>query len=319
MILVTGGAGFIGSNFLHKLCSDGYGGKIVCVDSLTYASNYRYIHPLVENGSIAFEMKDISSKSDMHDIFRKYNPDSIVHFAAESHVDNSIKNYKPFIETNILGTINLLEYSLSLDNLKKFVHVSTDEVYGSLQLDEDRSFTELSHYETNSPYSASKAASDCFVRAFYKTYGLPAVVTHCSNNYGPNQNNEKFIPTILKNAKTDTKIPVYGTGENVRDWLFVQDHCDGISLALEKGVPGEKYNIGGGVEVSNINLVKMILDMLHKPHSLIDFVEDRAGHDLRYSIDCSKIKSQLGYQPKFNIKTGLEKTLRWYNRTHVST
>jgi len=317
MILVTGGAGFIGSNYLHRLCDQGYAGNIVCVDSLTYASNYRYIHPLVEGNSIKFEMKDITSKSDMYDIFNKYKPDAVVHFAAESHVDNSIKNYKPFIQTNILGTINLLELSLDLPNLKKFVHVSTDEVYGSLGLDEDRSFTELSHYETNSPYSASKAASDCFVRAFYKTYGLPAVITNCSNNYGPNQNREKFIPTILSNAFSNKKIPVYGTGENVRDWLFVQDHCDAINLVLEKGVPGEKYNIGGGEELSNIAIVKMLLDMLHKPHSLIDFVKDRAGHDLRYSINCNKIKDQLGYTPKFNLQSGLEKTIRWYKRTHV--
>jgi dTDP-glucose 4,6-dehydratase len=317
MILVTGGAGFIGSNYLLRLCEQGHAGNIVCVDSLTYASNYRYIHPLVENNSIKFEMRDISNKSDMYDLFKKYNPDYVVHFAAESHVDNSIKNYKPFIQTNILGTINLLERSLDLPNLKKFVHVSTDEVYGSLGLDEDRSFTELSHYETNSPYSASKAASDCFVRAFYKTYGLPTVITHCSNNYGPNQNKEKFIPTILNNALSNNKIPVYGTGENVRDWLFVQDHCDGINLALEKGVAGEKYNIGGGEEVSNIAIVRMLLDMLHRPHSLIDFVTDRAGHDLRYSIDCSKIKDQLGYTPKFNLQSGLEKTIRWYQRTHV--
>jgi dTDP-glucose 4,6-dehydratase len=317
MILVTGGAGFIGSNYLISLCEQGHAGDIVCVDSLTYASNYKHIHSLVDSGVVQFEHKDIANKSDMCDVFNKYKPDAVVHFAAESHVDNSIKNYKPFIRTNILGTINLLELSLELPNLKKFVHVSTDEVYGSLGLDEDRSFTELSHYEPNSPYSASKAASDCFVRAFYKTYGLPAVVTHCSNNYGPNQNREKFIPKIINNAFHNKNIPVYGSGENIRDWLYVQDHCDGINLVLENGIPGEKYNIGGGVEVSNISLVTMILDMLHRPHSLIEFVEDRSGHDLRYSINCTKITDQLGYQPKFNLHTGLEKTISWYQNLYV--
>lgn len=316
MILITGGAGFIGSNYLYKLCSQGQAGDIVCVDKLTYAANFEYIRPLVKSGKVMFEPQDIASRDGMRAIFKKYQPEFVVNFAAESHVDNSIKNYNPFIKTNILGTINLLECSLD-SNIKKFVHISTDEVYGSLALDEDRSFTETSHYETNSPYSASKAASDCFVRAFYKTYSLPTVITHCSNNYGPNQNKEKFIPTILKNALSNNKIPVYGTGENIRDWLYVDDHCDGINLALLNGVNGEKYNIGGGQEVSNIDLVKMILDILDKSHDLIDFVTDRPGHDLRYSIDCTKIKDQLGYKPQHSLQQGLEKTIKWYSDNNV--
>jgi dTDP-glucose 4,6-dehydratase len=316
MILVTGGAGFIGSNYLYKLCEQGQAGDIVCVDSLTYASNFDYIRPLVKSGKIKFEVQDIASREGMKAIYNKYRPEFVVNFAAESHVDNSIKNYDPFIKTNILGTVNLLERSLDHE-VQKFVHVSTDEVYGSLGLDEDRSFTETSHYETNSPYSASKAASDCFVRAFYKTYGLPAVVTNCSNNYGPNQNKEKFIPTILKNALAGNKIPVYGTGLNIRDWLYVDDHCNGINLALLQGSPGEKYNIGGGAEVPNIDLVKMILDILEKSHDLIEFVTDRPGHDLRYSINCNKIKDQLGYNPQYSLQEGLEKTIKWYTDSNV--
>lgn len=314
--LVTGGAGFIGSNYLYKLYEQDPAQKVICLDALTYAANYNYILPLINNGFVEFYEIDISNAPVLDGIFHhlatKYDIENIVHFAAESHVDNSIKNIEPFIKTNIHGTINLLNTCLKNPNFKKFVHVSTDEVYGSLGLDDDRSFVETSHYETNSPYSASKAASDCFVRAFYKTYGVPAVITNCSNNYGPNQHEEKLIPTILRNALANKPIPVYGDGLNIRDWLYVEDHCIGIDLALQKGVNGERYNIGGGVEIPNIVLVKKILDALDKPHSLINYVTDRVGHDLRYSIDCTKIKTDLGYEATHTLEVGLEKTIKWY-------
>lgn len=308
MILVTGGAGFIGSNYIiNNLDKD-----IVCVDKLTYASNFDYIRSVHINKQIEFYAGDIKNKPCLEWIKQKYEITHIINFAAETHVDNSIENYEEFINTNILGTINLMQWALDLPNLEKFIHISTDEVYGSLDLDEDRSFTETSHYETNSPYSASKAASDCFVRAFYKTYGLPAIVTNCSNNYGPNQHSEKFIPTIIRSIKENKKIPVYGDGLNIRDWLYVGDHCNAINLVLEKGVIGEKYNIGGGEEVANIDLVKMILSACNKDENMIEYVKDRAGHDRRYSIDCSKIEHELGYKPQYTLEQGLEKTIGWY-------
>lgn len=318
MILVTGGAGFIGANYLYTLYKQDPTTKVVCVDSLTYASNIEYIRPLIDIEFVKLEVHDISNEIWVEHLLKKYQPEYIVNFAAESHVDNSIKDLTPFVNTNIVGTINLLKHSVKLACLKKFVHVSTDEVYGSLELDEDRRFTELSHYETNSPYSASKAASDCFVRAFYKTYDVPTVITNCSNNYGPNQHQEKFIPTILHRALASKPIPVYGQGTNIRDWLYVDDHCYGVNLVLDKGTPGERYNIGGGTEVANIDLVKKILDILNKPESLVEFVTDRPGHDLRYSIDCTKIKEELGYNPTYNLEEGLLKTIEWY-KNNVST
>jgi dTDP-glucose 4,6-dehydratase len=314
MILVTGGAGFIGGNYLYKLYEQDPSQKVLCVDNLTYASNYNYIKPLIDKGFVQLEVRDISSEVYTDYIFKAFNPEYVVHFAAESHVDNSINDFNPFIKTNIIGTANLLKSALAVPSLKKFVHVSTDEVYGSLALDDLRSFTETSPIETNSPYSASKAASDNFVRAFYKTYGLPAVITNCSNNYGPNQHREKFIPTILNSIFNEKNIPVYGNGENVRDWLYVEDHCDALNLVLEKGVPGEKYNIGGGEEISNLDLVKKILSKLGKDEMYIDFVKDRPGHDLRYSIDCSKITTELGYKAKYTLDQGLSKTIEWYQK-----
>lgn len=306
MILVTGGAGFIGGNYLWETDE-----QIVCVDSLTYASNYNYISKLLDNRKVTFYCADIRDSEAIKTIFNKHKPKYIVNFAAESHVDNSIKDCLPFVDTNILGTINLLQHSRNLDSLEKFIHVSTDEVYGSLELDSDDSFHETTQYQPNNPYSASKAASDHFVRAFHKTYGVPAIITNCSNNYGPGQNTEKFMPTIIKKAAKDQKIPVYGDGLNVRDWLFVKDHCYGINLVLEKGQIGEKYNIGGGTEVPNIELVKMILKTMNKPESLIEYVTDRPGHDRRYAINCDKI-AELGYKPKFTLEEGIQKTIEWY-------
>ncbi len=309
MILVTGGAGFIGSNYIYNALEQGK--EVVCIDILSYASNFSYIEHLITHKLISFERVDIGDKEAVSTILKKYKPEYVVNFAAETHVDNSIKNHRPFLLTNVLGTVNLLECCLD-SKIKKFVHISTDEVYGSLDLREDRSFSELSHWETNSPYSASKAAGDSFVRAFYKTHGLPTVITHCSNNYGPSQHLEKFIPKVICNAVSDKKIPVYGTGENIRDWLYVDDHCYGINLVLEKGKVGERYNIGGGTEVSNNVIVQKILDLLNKPYDLIEYVNDRPGHDLRYSINCNKIKEELGYNPKHNLESGLVKTIDWY-------
>lgn len=313
MILVTGGAGFIGANYLYKLYQQDPTQKIVCLDALTYASNYNYIKPLVDLGFVVFEEHDIRLPSLIEWAYNKYDPEYIVHFAAESHVDNSIDDYYPFITTNIVGTAALLNAARKLKHLKKFVHVSTDEVYGSLSLDDEQGFLETDPYETNSPYSASKAASDCFARAFYKTYDVPVVITNCSNNYGPNQHSEKLIPTIIRNANNNRPVPIYGTGVNVRDWLYVEDHCDAINMVLEKGRPGERYNIGGGVEMNNVDLAKMILTQLGKSHNLIEYVKDRAGHDLRYSIDCTKIERELGYKPRYTLEQGLEKTIEWYS------
>lgn len=311
MILTTGSAGFIGGNYLHHLYIENPHRQVVCVDSLTYASDYNYIKPLIDCGFILFRKVDISDKESILKLFTEFDPTHIVNFAAESHVDNSIKDYQPFIQTNIIGTINLLECSRTLTNLQKFVHISTDEVYGSLELDDENSFTENTPYKPNSPYSASKASSDHFVRAFNITYGLPTIITNCSNNYGPAQNKEKLIPKIINNALNDIEIPLYGNGDNVRDWLYVDDHCKAINLVLKKGRIGETYNIGGGTECSNLNLAKTILDIMNKPHSLISFVNDRLGHDKRYSINCNKIKNELGYIPSYNIMEGLRKTIDW--------
>ena len=311
MIITTGTAGFIGGNFLHHLYKENSHRQVVCIDNLTYASNYDYIKPLIECGFVIFRKCDIGDKKGIEKIFTEFDPQYIVNFAAESHVDNSINNYQPFIETNILGTLNLLNCSLKLKNLKKFIHISTDEVYGSLELDNENSFTENTPYKPNNPYSASKASSDHFVRAFNVTYGLPTIITNCSNNYGPAQNKEKLIPKIINNALNDIQIPIYGTGDNIRDWLFVDDHCRAINLVLKKGVIGETYNVGGGTEASNLNLAKTILDILRKPHSLISFVDDRLGHDKRYSINCDKIKNELGYISKYRIENGLRETIDW--------
>lgn len=307
MILVTGGAGFIGGNFLYQVDDE-----IVCVDKLSYASNFDYIRPLVDSGKVKFEYGDIANSGLINYVLGKYKPKHIVNFAAETHVDNSINDYTPFIQTNIIGTINLLECAKRSKTLEKFVHVSTDEVYGSLELDSTVSFKETTQYSPNNPYSASKASSDHFVRAFNKTFDVPTIITNCSNNYGPSQNAEKFIPTIIRKALNDEKIPVYGDGKNVRDWLFVFDHCRGINLVLKKGIIGEKYNIGGGTEVANIDMTKRILYLMNKPEDLIEYVTDRPGHDRRYSIDASKAEKELGYQPKFNLIEGLQITLDWY-------
>jgi len=313
MILVTGGAGFIGSNFVYYMLNY-VSDQILIIDKLTYASDYRYIEPAIKKyDQVLFEKVDICDELRIKNVFTKYDITHVFHFAAESHVDNSIRDFYPFYHTNVMGTAVLLDVALKYaPNLKKFIHVSTDEVYGSLPLEGGKAFTEETVYAPNNPYSASKAASDHFVRAYNKTFNLPTIITHCSNNYGPGQNEEKFIPTIVRKAIANESIPVYGDGLNVRDWLFVDDHCRALNYLMYEGRVGEVYNIGGGTEISNIELVKKILKYLNKSESLITFVPDRKGHDRRYAIDYSKLKKELSYEPLFTIDIGLTNTIEWY-------
>jgi dTDP-glucose 4,6-dehydratase len=310
MIFVTGGCGFIGSNFLHHLLNV-TDEEIVCIDKLTYAANWNY-HP----DDVSFYKVDISDKTALTDAFLKYKPTKIFHFAAETHVDNSIKNVMPFLQSNIIGTINLLQLSIEHE-VEMFHHISTDEVYGALSYD-DKSFTEDTPYNPQNPYSASKASSDHFVMAFHNTYGIPVKITNCSNNYGPSQHEEKLIPKIIKNVIAGEKIPVYGNGQHMRDWIYVEDHCEAIYEVFLKGKVGEKYNIGGECEVKNIDLVNMILDIMDGDKSLVQFVSDRPGHDLRYSIDNDKIRNELHWSPKTSLLSGLEKTIQWYNDIYSS-
>ena len=304
-ILVTGGAGFIGSNFLHQAVNS-FSEKIVCVDNLSYASDYEQIKDL----PIEFCNANIIDQHYCDYIFKKYKPKTIFHFAAESHVDNSIKDCSKFISSNINGTVNLLNLSVKYD-IERFHHISTDEVYGSLNY-EDPPFTETTPYDPQNPYSASKAASDHFVMTYHNTYGLPVVITNCSNNYGPRQHIEKLIPKTISNIMSNKKIPVYGKGENIRDWIYVEDHCRGILDVFHGGKIGEKYNIGGECELRNIDLVKMIIKLMDASEDLIEFVDDRPGHDLRYAIDNAKIKNTLSFKPHYTIEEGLKKTIEWY-------
>ena len=303
-ILVTGGAGFIGSNFLQhlKIVTDE---EIVCVDKLTYAGKRNNVPSKAK-----LYVADIAGKDAIETIFERHDIKTVFHFAAESHVDNSIKDCSEFIRTNIVGTVNLLNASLK-HNVEKFMHISTDEVYGSI---ENGSFTEKTNYDPRNPYSASKASSDHFVRAFHNTYGLPTVITNCSNNYGPRQHKEKLIPQTILNLLNDKKIPVYGDGKQIRDWLYVQDHCEALIEVWKHGVVGEKYNIGGECEVQNIDLIKKIISLMGKDESMIEYVKDRPGHDRRYSTDISKITKDLNWKPRFDIDDGITKTIEWYER-----
>ncbi len=303
-ILVTGGAGFIGSNFLQhlKIVTDE---EIVCVDKLTYAGKRNNVPSKAK-----LYVADIAGEDAIETIFERHDIKTVFHFAAESHVDNSIKDCSEFIRTNIVGTVNLLNASLK-HNVEKFMHISTDEVYGSI---ENGSFTEKTNYDPRNPYSASKASSDHFVRAFYNTYGLPTVITNCSNNYGPRQHKEKLIPQTILNLLNDKKIPVYGDGKQIRDWLYVQDHCEALIEVWKHGVVGEKYNIGGECEIQNIDLIKKIISLMRKDESMIEYVKDRPGHDRRYSTDISKITKDLNWKPRFDIDDGLTKTIEWYER-----
>ena len=310
MIFVTGAAGFIGSNFVHYLNSNTYD-NIVILDKLTYAASTDNLNP----HTFPIEIVDIVNKKQLERVFQTYRPRFIFHFAAESHVDNSIEDATPFVDTNITGTLNLLELSV-MYKVEKFHHISTDEVYGSLGYD-DPPFTEETPYNPQNPYSASKAASDHFVTAFGNTYGLPVVITNCSNNYGPRQNKEKLIPKTINNILEGKKIPVYAQGQNIRDWIYVEDHCQAILEVFNKGKVGEKYNIGGECEVANIDLVKTIIRLMGASEDLIEFVDDRPGHDLRYAIDNAKIVETIKWHPKHTLEEGLLKTINWYKNART--
>lgn len=303
-ILVTGGAGFIGSNLLHHLIET-VNGEIICIDKLTYAADRNNVPD-----GMKFYATDIADEHNCEYIFKKHKPKTIFHLAAESHVDNSIKDCSQFLHTNINGTVNLLNLSVKYE-VEKFMHISTDEVYGSI---EKGYFTELSNYNPRNPYSASKAASDHFVTAYHTTYGLPIIITNCSNNYGPRQDVEKMIAKTITNLMQGKKVPVYGDGKQVRDWLYVQDHCEALSTIAERGRIGEKYNIGGECEIKNIDLVRMILDRMNMKENMIEYVQDRPGHDRRYSTDITKIRHELKWSPRFSIEQGLDKTIEWYDR-----
>lgn len=327
-ILITGGAGFIGSNFIPYFLENNPSISIVNVDSLTYAGDLENLKEVENNSRYVFEKGDICNRGFIENIFKKYNFRGVIHFAAESHVDNSIKNPDAFIRTNVFGTFNLLDvaknhwmeahqqYKSEYKNCR-FHHISTDEVYGTLG--KTGLFTEHTSYAPNSPYSASKASSDFLVRSYFHTYGMNVVTTNCSNNYGPKQHNEKLIPTIIRKAVSGENIPIYGDGKNVRDWLYVLDHCKGIELVYKTGKTGETYNIGGNNERNNLYIANTICELLDKiqPKSVsykeqITFVTDRPGHDFRYAIDASKIETELGWKANENFETGIVKTINWY-------
>lgn len=307
-LLVTGGAGFIGSNFVHYILREYKQDQVVNIDALTYAGNLENLTTVENNPNYKFVRADITDRSALVPLFED-GVDVVVHFAAESHVDRSILEPDVFVRTNVLGTQTLLELAKEY-KVSKFVHVSTDEVYGTLG--DTGLFTEETSLAPNSPYSASKAGSDLLVRAYHETFGLNVNITRCSNNYGPYQFPEKLIPLMIQNALADKPLPVYGDGLNVRDWLYVEDHCSAIDLVVRKGVSGEVYNIGGNNERTNVHVVKTILEELGKPDSLIQYVQDRLGHDRRYAIDATKIRRELGWNPKFHYESGIRETIRWY-------
>ncbi|MGD9953621.1 MAG: dTDP-glucose 4,6-dehydratase [Burkholderiales bacterium] len=326
MLLVTGGAGFIGSGFVLSTIA-ATGEPVVNLDKLTYAGRLENLAALKGDARHVFAQGDIGDRALVRSLFERHRPRAVVHLAAESHVDRSIERPAEFVTTNVLGTFSLLEearaYWESLPGPEKdgfrFLHVSTDEVYGSLG-PEDPAFSETTPYAPNSPYSASKAGSDHLVRAYHHTYGLPTLVTNCSNNYGPRQFPEKLIPLMIHQALAGKPLPVYGDGQNVRDWLYVMDHCEALRAVLERGRPGEVYNIGGGAEMKNLDLVNTLCGLLDEARprargsyaELISFVKDRPGHDLRYAIDSRKIQRDLGWRPKESFESGLAKTVRWY-------
>ncbi len=311
-VLVTGGAGFIGSNFVYLLLDERPDWKVVCVDSLTYAANIHTLNRALENKNFTFYKEDIRNRKGIFSIFEKERPDIVVNFAAESHVDRSIENPGIFLETNILGTQVMMDASREYE-VERFHQVGTDEVYGDLPLDRpDLFFHEDTPIHTSSPYSTSKASADLLALAYYRTYGLPVTISRCSNNYGPYQFPEKLIPLMINNALHDKSLPVYGEGLNVRDWLYVKDHCYGILAVLEKGRVGEVYNLGGHNEKANIEIVKIILKELGKPESLITHVSDRKGHDRRYAIDPSKANRELGWNPTTMFNDGIKLTIKWY-------
>ena len=311
-ILVTGGAGFIGCNFIYYMLDKYADYEIVCLDALTYAGNLKSLTEALKNPKFKFVKGSISDKAFVDSLFDREIFDVVVNFAAESHVDRSIENPFIFLETNVMGTACLLEASKKY-GVKRYHQVSTDEVYGDLPLDRpDLFFTEDMKLITSSPYSASKASADLLTLAYHRTYGLPVTISRCSNNYGPYQFPEKLIPLMIVRALEDKNLPVYGKGINVRDWLYVEDHCKAIDLIIHGGIPGEVYNVGGHNEKTNIEVVKTVLRYLSKPESLITYVKDRAGHDLRYAIDPSKITDALGWKPETEFDSGMKKTIEWY-------
>jgi len=311
-ILVTGGAGFIGGNFVHYMVNKYPEDMIVNLDLLTYAGNLETLKPVEDKPNYKFVRGDIADRPFIMDLFEKEQFDVVINFAAESHVDRSITDPGIFVQTNVLGTQVLLDASRAY-GVKRYHQVSTDEVYGDLPLDRpDLFFTEETPIHTSSPYSSSKASADLFVLAYYRTYGLPVTVSRCSNNYGPYHFPEKLIPLMISRALADEPLPVYGKGDNVRDWLYVEDHCAAIDLIVRNGRVGEVYNIGGHNERTNLEVVKTILKALDKPESLIHFVTDRPGHDRRYAIDPTKIETELGWTPKHNFDTGIQETIKWY-------
>ncbi len=310
--LVTGGAGFIGANYLHYVVNKYPDDYFVCLDALTYAGNYNNIKSLETKPNYKFVKGDIRDNDFVDKLFNTEQFDIVINFAAESHVDNSIKNPNLFADTNILGTMTLLNASKKY-NVKRYHQVSTDEVYGDLPLDRpDLKFKEETPIHTSSPYSASKAGADLQVLAYARTFGLPVTISRCSNNYGPYQFPEKLIPVVISKALNDEPIPVYGKGENVRDWIHVHDHNVGVDLIVRNGRPGEIYNLGGHSEKSNLDVVKTILKHLGKPESLISFVTDRPGHDLRYAIDSTKVENELGWTRTYNFDEGIKETIDWY-------
>ena len=311
-IVVTGGAGFIGGNFVHYMLGKYPEDRIVCVDKLTYAGNLSTLSPVMEHPNFKFYKTDICDRAGVYEIFEREHPDIVVNFAAESHVDRSIENPEVFLQTNILGTQVLMDACRKY-GITRYHQVSTDEVYGDLPLDRpDLFFTEQTPIHTSSPYSSSKAGADLLVLAYHRTYGLPVTVSRCSNNYGPYHFPEKLIPLMIANALYDKPLPVYGEGLNVRDWLYVEDHCKAIDLIVRQGRVGEVYNVGGHNEKRNIDIVKIILKELGKPESLITYVADRKGHDMRYAIDPTKIYRELGWLPETKFEDGIKRTIRWY-------
>ena len=311
-IIVTGGAGFIGSNFVYYELNNHPDDEIICLDALTYAGNMETLAGALENPKFKFVKGDIADRKLVYDLFAAEKPDVIVNFAAESHVDRSIENPEIFLQTNIIGTSVLLDACRKY-GIGRYHQVSTDEVYGDLPLDRpDLFFTETTPLHTSSPYSSSKASADLLVQAYHRTYGVPVTISRCSNNYGPYHFPEKLIPLMIINALHGKKLPVYGTGENVRDWLYVEDHCSAIDLVIRKGTVGEVYNIGGHNEHTNLEVVKIILQKLGKSEELIEFVKDRPGHDKRYAIDPAKIHRELGWLPATKFADGIEKTIDWY-------
>jgi len=313
-ILVTGGAGFIGSNFILYLLEKNKDCRVVNLDALTYAGNPENLRPVESDPRYLFVKGDICDSGLVSNLFKEHDFDSVVHFAAESHVDRSITGPEQFVKTNVLGTQVLLQAAKTnwegKYERKRFLHISTDEVYGTLG--PEGFFREDTPLAPNSPYSASKAGSDLLVRSFFETYGFPSLITRCSNNYGPLQFPEKLIPLTITNALRDLPLPVYGDGKNIRDWLFVKDHCAAVELVLREGVPGRVYNIGGSNEWQNIDTVKLICTELGKPHSLITFVKDRLGHDRRYAIDATRIRTELNWSPSVSFEQGIKETIRWY-------